>query len=294
MHKGHYKLGIRFSSKDSLLIFGAGYVGKHLASQAASMGLSVYLTTRDPNKFKEISNLNAAPFLFDDPLPGGLTHIISTIPPKDGTDPVLERYEAELTEKSASLRWLGVVSTTGVYGDTKGAKVTEEAPLNATTERALVRIAVEQDWKSTRLSPHIFRLSGIYGPNQDALSRLQNGQIKEIPPHGGPVNRIHVADITSVLLTSMANPTPGEIYNVSDDEPAPTRDVTLYAAELLGQKNAILSLPEAPSPVGGAMGEGYRQVSNEKLKNMLSYSFIYPTYKEGLAADAALLEARHS
>jgi hypothetical protein len=289
-------LGIQFFSHESLLIFGAGYVGRHLAGVAATYDLPVFMTTRSSEKFKEIKNLNVTPLLWGDPLPKGLTHIVSTIPPENGEDPVLKTYGEALStpHMQKTLSWLAYLSTTGVYGDTAGDTVTEKSPLNAATPRAQNRIKAEQDWHTLNADTHIFRLSGIYGPNRDILEQILSGKVASIPADTAPTNRIHIDDIIGALLTSMAHSTPGETFNVSDCLPAPRGDVLRYAATVLGKEALLEHLPQSPPPADGIMGEGHRRVSNEKLRKFLGYSLKYPSYKEGLAANAALLAIRHS
>ena len=52
------------------------------------------------------------------------SHILSCIPPdKEGKDPVLKSLKNTL--KTLSLEWVGYLSTTGVYGNTRRCLVSE-------------------------------------------------------------------------------------------------------------------------------------------------------------------------
>ena len=55
------------------------------------------------------------------------THILSSVPPAAGVDPVLDRYGQALGVAPAT--WVGYLSSTGVYGDTGGAWLDESAPI---------------------------------------------------------------------------------------------------------------------------------------------------------------------
>ena len=50
-------------------------------------------------------------------------------------------------------------------------------------------------------------------------------------------SRIHVEDIANLLFESLSNFKSREIYNLSDDKPTPSEEVTLYGAKILGIKN---------------------------------------------------------
>src|SRR5690606_14100592 len=96
-------------------------------------------------------------------------------------DPVLAWHETDIAALE-SLTWIGYLSSTGVYGDHKGAWVDEESPLNPTSERALRRAAAEDAWLDVwhryGLPVHIFRLAGIYGPGRSAIDQVRAGTAK--------------------------------------------------------------------------------------------------------------------
>ena len=135
-------------------------------------------------------------------------------------------------------RWVGYLSTTGVYGDTGGARVNESSPVNPTSARGRRRVMAENRWLDLfwkqRLPVHVFRLAGIYGPGRSMLDQVRAGRARRIDRPGHLFSRIHVDDIAAVLRTSMARPRPGAVYNVCDDVPAAPGDVVAYACELLG------------------------------------------------------------
>ena len=75
-----------------------------------------------------------------------------------------------------------------------------------------------------------FRLAGIYGPGRNQLETVRVGTAKRIDKPGQVFSRIHVDDIAAALRLSMAEPRPGAIYNLADDEPAPPQEVVAFAA----------------------------------------------------------------
>ena len=46
-------------------------------------------------------------------------------------------------------------------------------------------------------------------------------------------SRIHVEDIANILFKSLTNFKTGEIFNISDDKPSSSIEVTLYGAKIL-------------------------------------------------------------
>ena len=62
-----------------------------------------------------------------------------------------------------SLEWVGYLSTTGVYGNTKGDWVSEINEPNPFQKRSYKRLNCEKEWIESGLPVQIFRLPGIYG-----------------------------------------------------------------------------------------------------------------------------------
>ena len=86
-------------------------------------------------------------------------------------------------------RWLGYLSTTGVYGDRDGGWVDEGSELAPSTRRGRDRVAAEQAWQRLAsdhgLPLHIFRLAGIYGPGRGPFAKLRAGTARREGSSGG-------------------------------------------------------------------------------------------------------------
>lgn len=217
----------------------------------------------------------------------GVTHLLLSVPPGADGDPVLKHHHAMLAHRSFD--WVGYLSTTGVYGDRGGDWVDEESPLEPSTERGHRRLEAERAWQDL-LNAHVFRLAGIYGPGRNQLVSMLDGTAKRIVKPGQVFSRIHVDDIAGVLAASIAKPDPRRAYNVCDDEPTPPQDVVVFAAALLG----MTPPPEIPfaeaelSPMARSFYAESKRVSNRRIKEELGYRLLYPTYREGLSALAAV------
>jgi len=206
------------------------------------------------------------------------THILSSVPPlAEGGDPVLIRYGADIAANANC--WIGYLSATGVYGDTKGAWVDESAPVGA--GRRTARADADQEWQ--RLGS-VFRLPGIYGPGRSALDRVQSGKAHRIDLPGQVFSRVHVDDIVSGVIAGINGPR--GCYNLTDDFPCSQNAVIEYACALLGvAPPPMQSLDDAKLlPMArGFYGEN-RRISNHKAKRLLGWSPVYSDYKQGLDA----------
>ncbi len=266
----------------SCLILGLGYTGQRLAHRLRSLGACVTGVKRHATGDNVLA--------FDDPkvvdIMANADLILSSVPPADG-DPVLARFRPVLAATPA--RWIGYLSSTGVYGDARGAWVGEWAALGA--GRRSARIEADLAWQAleSRAPVHIFRLPGIYGPGRSALDRVRAGSAHRIALEGalaGHVfSRIHVDDIVSAMVASMQRPE-GGIYNLADDEPASGNAVIDYACHLLGVAPPPLS-DFATTPLSPMARDFYsecRRVANGRMKRYLMPRLAYPTYRDGLAA----------
>jgi nucleoside-diphosphate-sugar epimerase len=278
-----------------LFCFGLGFSARALADRLAGAGWAVAGTTRSAGKAAELRAAGLGAVLFDrdrllDPAElAGTTHLLVSIAPDQDGDPVLDRHAADLAALP-DLRWIGYLSTTGVYGDWQGAEVDESSELRGAKGRNISRIEAEAAWlaQQTRhgLPVHVFRLAGIYGPGRSALDQVRAGRARRIDKPGHLFSRIHVEDIARTLLASIARPNPGRVYNVCDDEPAPAAEVTAYACRLLGvAPPPLIALEDAElSPMALSFWEDNRLVSNRRLHEELGVTLAYPDYRKGLEA----------
>ena len=258
-----------------MLIFGLGYSAARLADRLASRGWDVVGTTRGGRggtlRFDDQAAVIAAI--------GSADHILSSVPPESADDPVLARYGDALAVAPA--RWIGYLSSTGVYGDTGGGWVDEASPVG--TGRRAARASADLAWQALRSDVCVFRLPGIYGPGRSALDRVRSGQAHRIALPGQVFSRIHVDDIVSGIIASFAGP-PG-VYNLSDDYPCAQLEVTEGACDLLGLPWPPLETLEQAnlSPMALAFYAENRRVANGRAKRLLGWSPKFPTWREGLA-----------
>lgn len=273
-------------------IFGFGYTAKALAPKLIAQDFKVIGTSRTPDE-QELNNLGIKLIDFDCPSIENYlslaTHLLICIPPTSTlSDIVLIKYSELIKKQAPYLKWLGYLSSTGVYGNHEGNWVSEESECIPHTPTGIARLTVERAWVSLaqkhQLPLHIFRLSGIYGSGRNVIYRLMQGKKQSVFKENQVFSRIHVDDIVRTLLASIQLPNPLSIYNVSDDEPAPAHVVDNYAANLLHREplSLIPFLEAHLSPMEQEFYANNRRVSNLKIKKELYVALKYPSYREGL------------
>ena len=276
----------------NLFCFGLGYCADYLSAKLIKQGWQVSATCRTSEKAAVLEASGIRPVLLSGKKVtvndlGKADHILISVPPEqDGSDPVLNFAEAALAALQDQIKWVGYLSTTGVYGDHQGAWIDEETPAGLLSERGQRRVAAEAQWAATGLPMHYFRLAGIYGPGRNSLRALQNGTARRVVKQGQVFSRIHLVDITRILEASMANPNAGRAYSVCDDTPAPPQDVVTYAAELMGvSPPALQDFATAElSPMARSFYGENKRIRNNRIKEELGVSLEYPDYRAGLSA----------
>jgi nucleoside-diphosphate-sugar epimerase len=280
-----------------LFCFGLGYSALVLADRLLARGWRVAGTCRAGERRQALASRGIVAFPFDRGHPlaeaalAGTTHLLSSIPPDARGDPAIDMCAGDIAALKG-LAWAGYLSTTGVYGDRGGGWVDESSALAPTGERGRRRVAAEGAWlglhRDRGVPVHVFRLAGIYGPGRSAIDTVLSGQAKRIDKPGQVFSRIHVEDIASVLEASIAQPNPGAIYNVCDDDPAPPEAVIAEACQLLGRPPPpLVPFAEARAALSEMAQSFYadnKRVRNDRIKKELGVVLKYPSYRDGLAA----------
>ncbi len=281
-----------------LFAFGLGYSACDFIARHGAEFNKISGTVRDTEKLRRMpGGHEIATFVFDrdreDPgMDAALAEadvLLVSVPPGISIDPVLGKFGRRLAALPQPLKII-YLSTVGVYGDRQGEWVDEEHEPTPKSDRSTARLHAEKAWMALARDPHktlhILRLAGIYGPQRNALEGLRRGTAHRIVKPDQVFNRIHVADISAAIAAVLSYNVTSEIWNLSDDEPAPPQDVVTYAASLMG----IEPPPEedlevaALSPMGRSFYAENKRVSNRKLKEKLGLTLAFPTYREGLVA----------
>ncbi len=278
-----------------LVIIGYGYTARAIHKALGNAVEALTVTTRTASNAENLASEGLDAIVFDGQSLspeltrslGSATHLIQSAAPGEQGDPLLANHDITAAKH---LRWVGYLSTVGVYGDHGGDWVTEDSQTRPTSKRSRMRLAAEKSWQQRQaeigFQLAIFRLAGIYGPGRSALDKLREGTARRIVKPGQVFNRIHVDDIARVVATAARDEVAGT-FNISDDEPGPPQDVITFAANVLETPPpSEIAFEDAElSPMARSFYGENKRTSNAKAKNAFG-PMLYPTYREGLASIA--------
>ena len=190
----------------------------------------------------------------------------------NGTENLLELFSRNNTVAAFTF-----VSSTSVYGQTRGEWVDETSPTESHGFRGQVLLAAESAVLSQSDNNTIVRFSGIYGPGRERLLTMarQGGDIQYDPPYF--TNRIHRDDCIGVLKFIVDKKIAGQqlssIYLASDDDPAPLWEIIAWLA-------TRLDIPPPGKKYLAPDVDQNKRCRNTRLKE-LGYHFLYPSYTDG-------------
>jgi len=262
----------------SLLIIGAGYIGKHLASLAsnAEYGLVPHTVNRqasdetDSNTpqnhhVADVSSLNSLLNLKQrlGSAPDTIVHCASS-----GRGGGIEAYQKVYLEGIKNLvsafptSHLIYTSSTSVYGQIHGELVTETSSASPTKDTGKVLRQAEDT--CLQVKGTVLRLAGIYGPQRSMiLKNFQLGKANLEEDGSRYINQIHQHDAATAILHAVQHPElfRGEIFNVTDSSPITQLECYEYLSQAL---NAPMPTP-VPKKLNSKRGWTHKQVSNAKL-----------------------------
>jgi nucleoside-diphosphate-sugar epimerase len=127
-------------------------------------------------------------------------------------------------------------------------------------------------------------------PGGEQVEMIRQRKFPVVGNGNGLWSFLHTDDLASATLAAIEKGRPGEIYNIVDDEPAPTREWLPYLAETLGAKPPR-HVPAwlariAASPAAVMMMTESRGASNAKAKAELGWAPSHPSWRESFAASA--------
>ena len=279
----------------NIFCFGFGQVAKNFIKKLSveQYNINLSATSRSESSKKTFNGINYNSYLFhsekfDQNLVVKLKeadHILVSIPPENQEDLVIKNFSKFI--ESSKVKWITYLSATSIYGDHKGEWVNENSKTNPISNNGIARLKAENAWfsleKNKKIPIQIFRLSGIYSNEKNILIRLKSGGVKLINKKNHFFSRIHVDDISNILFKSLSKFKSGEIYNLSDDKPSTSEDVTLFGAKILNIENIEkIEVDQIKSEMLKNFYNESKKVSNKKMKSYFDYNLKFPSYIEGL------------
>ena len=279
---------------NKLFCFGVGFTGLQTCEYFNDQKWITSGTTRDRNKKVNPNielieyNPNKGKVYLSESLASSKILLISIAPDKNGDVVLKSNYEDIANALKTSVKRVIYLSTTAVYGDANGSTVDEKYKINPQSDRAKSRILAESQWTDLcdkfGVTLNILRLSGIYGTGRNQIRNLINGTAKRIIKEGHVFNRIHVADIARIIYMLSVSDIKSDIFNISDDMPAPPQDVVEFAARLLNidPPEPVIFSEAILSEMARSFYSETKYIINQKIKEKLGLELKYPNYKLGL------------
>jgi nucleoside-diphosphate-sugar epimerase len=301
------KTGRKKRGRASVVLVGAGDVARRLVAMHANRPLRWLGLSRTPASTVALKEHRILPISGDLDCRASLKRMASlaracgqTIylapPPNEGTDdPRMRRWIAAYNtrdkqplrqrvkpHRSAMPRRCVYISTTGVYGDRAGERVSETSSLAATSARAKRRVVAERllrSMRATRVS--VLRAPGIYATDRLPIARLNAGTPALVAAEDVFTNHIHADDLAKAAWLALFRAKPKRVINVVDD-------AELKMGEYFDQVARALGLPKPPrlprlllqrevSPMLYSFMSESRRIDNARMKRDLRLRLRYPT-----------------
>ncbi len=270
--------------KPSILIIGCGDIGLRVAKQL-SRSHRVFALTSQQSRFQELREVGATPILgnLDQPeslwrLAGLAQTVIHLAPPQNSgnRDCRTRNLIRILAQGSNAVRRLIYISTTGVYGDHRGAKVSEITPVNPQSERAKRRVDAERVLRlwgpANGVAVTILRVPGIYAADRLPIERLESKTPALVAEEDAYSNHIQSDDLARLVCAAVYHGKPQRIINACDGGETKMGDYFDAVADAFGlQRPARLpgnELQKIVSPMLWSFMRESRRVTNARLHEL--------------------------
>jgi len=285
-----------------ILIVGCGDIALRVASLLRTR-YRLFGLLRNPLRAFELRAAGIVPLAgdLDDPRSlhrlNGLAHTVLHFAPPPAavgesavTDTRTRNLIAALSRGSLPQRLI-YISTSGVYGDCRGAVVPETRPAHAQSQRAKLRVDAEnriRNWaKHSGVHASILRVPGIYAAERLPLERLKKGTPAIIDEEDGYTNHIHADDLARSVIAALRHAKPNRVYHTSDDS-------QMKMGEYFDAVADAFALPHAPrvtraeaqrvmTPMLLSFMNESRRLTNTRMTQELKVRMRYPTVATALA-----------
>lgn len=290
-----------------VLIVGCGDVAQR-ALPWLTQRCRVYALVRRPERAEALRALGVTPIPGDLDSPRSLRRIagladtvLHSAPPAEGRDDARSRrLLAALVARGSLPRSLVYISTTGVYGDCRGARVDESRPCRPASARAQRRVAAEKHLRAfvrrhakaaQRGAPpasslSILRAPGIYAADRLSLDRLRRADPVLRREEDVYTNHIHADDLAHACVLAMFRAANGRSYNICDDAELRMGDYYDAMADAFGLPRPPRASREECAARLGPMTLSFmsesRRLSNRRARQELRWQPRWPDVVEAL------------
>jgi nucleoside-diphosphate-sugar epimerase len=303
-----------------------GAIGLRLVSQLVQQGHRVTATTRNLDKRDALRALGAQPVIMDGldatsvsqavarARPDAIVHQMTALAAKPnlrrfdrwfavtnelrtrGTDNLLAAAAAADVPRFVAQGYTGWTNpSTGAPVKTETDQLDPEPLKWQRASMAAIRY-VEETVPAAPLEGIVLRYGNFYGPGaSDTLVELiRKRRFPLVGDGGGVWSWIHLDDAASATTAALERGGPG-VYNIVDDDPAPTAEWLPYLAEVVGAKAPMRVPVWLARLMAGAVPVRWmteaRGASNARAKRELGWQPTWRSwregFREGLSAEAA-------
>ena len=270
--------------KPSILIIGCGDIGLRVAKQL-SRSHRVFALTSSPSRLQELREVGATPIMgnLDKPetlwrLSGLAQTVIHLAPPQNqgNRDCRTRNLLRILSQGSNAVRRFIYISTTGVYGNHRGEKVSEATPVSPESERAHRRVDAEHAlrlWAPAHgVALTILRVPGIYSVDRLPIERIQSQTPALLPEEDAYSNHIHSDDLARLVCAAVYHGKPQRIINTCDGGETKMGDYFDEVADAFGMDRPprlpASELKNRVSPMLWSFMRESRRVTNTRLHEL--------------------------
>lgn len=299
-----------------VLVVGAtGAIGSRLVPQLISAGYDVFGTSRSSERAKGLAAYGAHPIVLDVLDAGAVRTALRAVRPDavvyeatalagvrmlrslDRAFAATNRLRTEgIDNLLVAAREIGVervvAQSFAPYRPSReGSWVkTEDDPLDADPPASARRTFAAMnhlDEAVTAAGGIALRYGGFYGPGDETLvAPVRKRRTPLIGDGHGVMSFVHLEDAAAATVTALEHRGPA-VYNIVDDDPAPTREWLPVLAQIVGAKPPRHMPTWVARPIAGAgliMVTESRGSSNTRARRELLWVPRYASWREGFAA----------
>jgi nucleoside-diphosphate-sugar epimerase len=284
------------SSMKRILIVGCGDIALRTIPLLVRR-YRVYALIRNPGYGAKLRSLGAIPVSGDLDKRASLTRIsgladaVLHFAPPAATDGADTRTRNLLGALSRGTRRLVYISTSGVYGDCGGDRVSETRAVSPASVRGKLRLDAERqirDWAGRNgVNASILRVPGIYAQDRLPLARLRQGAPCIEAAEDGYSNHIHADDLARIAVAALHRAKPCRVYHATDDDEMKMGDYFDAVADAHGlprpPRMTRCEVQRTVSPVMWSFMNESRRLTNQRIKRELRVRLKYPTVADALA-----------
>lgn len=281
-----------------LLIIGSGYMARRIIPLLARH-YRIYALVRNDTQKAGLRTLGVTVVSgdLDDRAKlsriAGLADIVLHFAPppgEGGRDSRTSHLLAALAQSGAPKRFV-YISTSGVYGDCNGARVSETHALNPQSGRAQRRVDAElqiREWaRRNGVKASILRVPGIYAEDRMPLDRLRISMPSIVAEEDSYSNHIHAGDLVRIVIAALRRGKPNRVYHASDDSNMKMGDyldavADAYRLRRPPRVTRAKAQRMLPDTLLSFLNES-RQLNNERMKKELKVKLGFPTVADTLA-----------